>query len=146
MPLSRLLFLGAQLFGFSPLVELVMLDGADGADLGIAATELTLRVEDGVDMQARRLRPASEFAESENQFLLQIIGEIVLRTEEDNTSLGDYRQGGVSGKRWHRLPRGVLEPTGNSEVPKEFVRVGCVKEFYKVCLWELAADGGCNIE
>lgn len=67
-----------------------MLDGADGADFRVAAAQLALGVEDRVDMQLRRLRLAAELAETLNELLLEIVGEVVLLAEEDNATLGDY--------------------------------------------------------
>lgn len=108
MPLCRLLLLGAQLFRFGSLVELIMLNGADGADFRITATKFSLRIENGMNVQTRGLRAASELAEFEDQFLLQIVGEVVLCSEEDDTSFRDCLCMWPLVGLFH-LPRGVLE-------------------------------------
>ena len=41
-------------------------------------------------MQARGARLAREFSESLNQLLLEVIGQIVLSSKENDTSLGYY--------------------------------------------------------
>lgn len=87
MPASSLLLLRAELIGLGLLVELVELNGADGANLGIIATKFSLTVQDRVDMQARCGRSSSQLAKSEDKFLLEVVGEVVLGTEENDTTL-----------------------------------------------------------
>lgn len=87
VPASSLLLLGAKFIGLSLLVELVELKGADGANLGVIATKFSLIVQERVDMQARCGRPSSQLSKSEDKFLLEVVGEVVLGTEEDNTTL-----------------------------------------------------------
>lgn len=70
-------------------VKLVVLHGADGADLGILPAQVPLRVEDRVDVQARRGGTAREPAEAQDEFLLELVGQAVLGAEEDDASLGD---------------------------------------------------------
>lgn len=38
-------------------------------------------------MQARCGRPSSQLAKSEDEFLLEVVGEVVLGTEENDTTL-----------------------------------------------------------
>lgn len=38
-------------------------------------------------MKARRRRPPSELSKTQDEFLLEVIGEVVLGAEEDDTSL-----------------------------------------------------------
>ncbi len=83
------LLLGAEGVGFGPAVQRLLLDRADGADLGVGPAPLALRVEDGVDVQARRGRPARQLAQTEDQRLLQLVGQVVLGPEEDDAALGD---------------------------------------------------------
>jgi len=54
VPLRTTLLLGTQFFSLIGLdIYLVMLDRADGANLRIRTTKLALRIENGVDVQAR---------------------------------------------------------------------------------------------
>ena len=71
-------------------IVLVVLHGADGADLRILAAQVPIRVEHGVDVQTRRRRATGELAETQDELLLQVVCEVVLGTEEDYTSLRDY--------------------------------------------------------
>lgn len=66
-----------------------MLNGTDGADLRIIASKLPFRVQNRVNMKTGRLRPSGKLAKANNKLLLQVIGEVVLRTEEDDTALRD---------------------------------------------------------
>lgn len=100
VPLGRRLLLWAQRVSLSVLVVLLMLDRADGANLGVAAAELALRIEKGMNVQTGRLRSSSQLAESEDQFLLQIIGEVILCSEEDDSPLRDFEPGLVLGTRY----------------------------------------------
>lgn len=78
-----------HLVGRRLLVELLKLLGADDANLEVVAAEVTLRVEDGVDVEAGSLWSARELTEPEDQLLLEFVGEVVLGTEENNATLGD---------------------------------------------------------
>lgn len=91
VPLGAGLLLGADLVGRVLAVELLVLHGADGADLRVLAAELALRVEDGVNVQARSLGSAGELAEAQDKLFLQVIGEVVLGAEEDYPTLGDCK-------------------------------------------------------
>lgn len=97
VPLGRRLLLWAQRLSLSVLVVLLMLDGADGANLGVAAAEFALRIEKRMNVQTGRLRSSSQLAESEDQFLLQIVGEVILCSEEDDSPLRDFEPGLVLG-------------------------------------------------
>ena len=92
MPLGSALLLGAEtVVGVLP-VELAVLHRRDGADLRIAASKLSLVVQDGVNVQARCGRAlARDLAQSQNQFLLEVVGEVILCTEENYTSLRNFR-------------------------------------------------------
>lgn len=92
VPLGAALLLGAEVFGGVLLVKVFELDGADGADLGVLAAELALRVEDRVDVEAGGGGPARELAEPQDQLLLEIVGQLVLGPEKDDASLGDWRR------------------------------------------------------
>ena len=72
------------------LVQLVMLHRADGANFWIAAAEFSLGVQDRMNMQLGGLRLSGQFAESLNEFLLEIVGEVVLLPEEYHTPLRDW--------------------------------------------------------
>lgn len=87
VPASSLLLLGAELVGLGLLVVLVELKRADGANLRIVSTELSLIVQKRVNVQARCGGPSSQFSKSENKLLLQVIGEVVLGSEKDDTTL-----------------------------------------------------------
>jgi len=54
---------------------------------------LTGGIADGVDVQARGLGLAGKLAEAVYELLLQVIGQVVLRPEEDNAALGDWSGG-----------------------------------------------------
>lgn len=53
-------------------------------------SELIRAVEDWMDVQGRCRRSSAQFAESKDEFLLELIGEIILFAEEYNASLADY--------------------------------------------------------
>ncbi len=89
MPLGAALLLGAELGGGVAAVVLLVLQGADGADLGVVAAQIALRVEERVDVQTRSGGPAGELAEAEDQLLLQLDGEVVLVAEEDDAPFRD---------------------------------------------------------
>lgn len=79
-----------------PLVGLVLVPehlaprhAADVADLVVPDAELGRRVEHRVDVQRRARRLAREQAEPLYERLLQLVGEVVLRAEEDHAALGD---------------------------------------------------------
>lgn len=91
MPLRSRLFLGAQSVGRLPPVQLAALDRADCADLGVVPAELTGVVEDGVDVKPGRLGASCQLSEPQDELLLKVVGELVLRAEEDDATLGDFR-------------------------------------------------------
>lgn len=91
MPHRSFLFLGAQSVGRRPLVQLLVLDRADCANLRVVTAELAGVVEDGMDVKARRLGAPCQFSKPQDELLLKVIGELVLRTEEDDATLGDLR-------------------------------------------------------
>lgn len=64
-------------------------EGADGADLGVGDAELVGVVEDGVDVQGGVGGFAGLLAESVDELLLEVVGEVVLGAEEDDAALGD---------------------------------------------------------
>ena len=72
-------------------VELLGLLGRDDGDLVVAAAVLAGRIANGVDVQAGGLGLAGQLAEVVDQLLLQVIREVVLGAEEDNSALGDWR-------------------------------------------------------
>lgn len=74
MPLGGALLLGAERVGDVLPVELLVLDRADGADLGVVAAQLALRVEDGVDVKARGRRSARQLAQPQDELLLEVVG------------------------------------------------------------------------
>lgn len=71
------------------LVQCLGLLRGDDADLVVATTVLAAGVADGVDVKARSCGLAGELAESVNEFLLEVIGEVILLAEEDDTALGN---------------------------------------------------------
>lgn len=71
-------------------VERFLLLRGDDADFVVAAAVLTRRVADGVDVQARGGGLAGELAEALDEFLLEVVGEVVLLAEEDDAALGDW--------------------------------------------------------
>lgn len=87
MPAGGLLLLGAELSWTSLLVELVELNRADGANLGIRAAKLSFVVQHRVNVQARCSRTSGQPAKAKNQLLLEVVGEVVLGAEEDDTTL-----------------------------------------------------------
>ena len=90
MPLRRGLLFGAEPVHSILLVELVDLDGGDGANLRVTAAELSLTVQNWMNMQAGgRWALARHLAKAENQLLLQVVGEVILCTEENDTALRD---------------------------------------------------------
>jgi hypothetical protein len=89
VPLRTNLLLTAELVILRLQVEVLALLRADGTDLRIVSAKLSLRVEDRVDVQTRGGRAASELAEAEDKLLLQIVGEVILGPEEDDSALRD---------------------------------------------------------
>lgn len=70
-------------------VELLGLLRRDDAYLVVSGAVLALGIADGVDVQPRSRGLARQLAESVNKLLLQVIGQVVLGAEEDNSALGD---------------------------------------------------------
>lgn len=66
-----------------------MLLRANSANLWVLAAPFALRVEERVDVKTRGCGAAAEFTEFVDEFLLEVVGEVVLGAEEDDTSLGD---------------------------------------------------------
>lgn len=87
MPAGGLLLLGAELSRTILLVELVKLNRADGANLGITAAKLSFVVQNRVNVQARCSRTSGQPAKTKNQLLLELVGEVILGAEEDDTTL-----------------------------------------------------------
>lgn len=89
MPYPRTLRLGDRFVRRSGTVNLLALDGADGADFRIIASQLLARIQNRVDVEAGRLRLSREFAQSLDQCFLDVVCEVVLGTKEDDTALRD---------------------------------------------------------
>lgn len=70
-------------------VKLLVLLGTNCANLWVLATPFALGVEERVDVKTRGGGAAAELAEFEDEFLLEVVGEVVLSAEEDDASLGD---------------------------------------------------------
>jgi hypothetical protein len=87
---QALLLLAGEEVGEAALVHLARLLGADNADLVVAAAEPAARVADRVDVQPRRRGLARERAQALRQLLLQLVGQVVLRAEEDDAALRDW--------------------------------------------------------
>ena len=114
----------AQLTCDGTAVILLILDRADGADFGVAPSELTVRVQQGVDMQTRGCWPPSELAEPQYELFLKVIGKVVLGAKENNTSLGD----------------------GDGEVTEQLIRVGRFEPLNQVGMRKLSPDNRCHIK
>lgn len=71
-------------------VERFLLLRGDDADFVVATAVLARRVADGVDVEARGGGLAGELAEALDEFLLEVVGEVVLLAEEDDAALGDW--------------------------------------------------------
>lgn len=109
VPLSAALLLRTKRLRHRLGVELLVLNGADGADFEIVATQLPLRVENRVDVEARGRRPSGELSEPQNQLLLELVGQVVLGTEENDTALGYYWLSvGVMSTEDREMFRGLL--------------------------------------
>ena len=89
MPLSTTLEFLALIIRRLP-VQLVMFHGADGADFRIASAKFSLGVQDRMNMQLRGLRLSSQFTKPLDEFLLEIVREVVLLPEEYHTPLRDW--------------------------------------------------------
>lgn len=95
MPLSVVLMLQANLFMAEDLRRIVTsagpegpeLLGADGRDLRVVAAEISSAIQERVNMEGGGLGAASQLSEPQNQLFLEVVGELVLGTEEDDTSL-----------------------------------------------------------
>lgn len=74
--------------------ELAELLGGDGADLGVVAAQVTVVVEEGVNVQGRCAGAARQLAQAQDELLLEVVGEVVLGAEEDDAALRDWRGGG----------------------------------------------------
>jgi hypothetical protein len=72
-------------------IEVFALDGGDGADFIVADAELVGAVEDRVDVQGGCGWSSAELAETEDEFLLELVGQVVLFAEEDDSSLADWK-------------------------------------------------------
>lgn len=91
VPPGSPLLLGTQLVLLRLAVELLVLDRADRADLGVVAAAFALRVQQRVDVQSRGGGTTSQLSEADDELLLQFVGEVVLGAEEDDAALGDCR-------------------------------------------------------
>jgi len=70
-----------------------MLHRADRADLRIAPPQLAFGIQDRVDVEFGCFWLAGKFTKSLDEFLLKIVGEVVLLPEEDDTTLRDCSVG-----------------------------------------------------
>ncbi|EKG13552.1 hypothetical protein MPH_09316 [Macrophomina phaseolina MS6] len=121
------------------------LPGAYGADVKVIATQLSLRVEHGVNVQARFLWLARQLSHALDQLLLEVIGHVALVAEENYSAAGYYGR--------HRcefllsLQKLFLRAlTRDGKIPQQFVCVGCVQHVYQVCLRKLGANGRGDVE
>jgi hypothetical protein len=74
----------------NPIVgQLLPMSRADGADLLVWDAKLRGVVQDWVDVQVRLGGLASELAETLYQLLLQLIGQVVLSPEDNDTPLSN---------------------------------------------------------
>ena len=89
-PVPKPLASGSLATGEPLAVQLLLLLGRDDADLVVLAAVLARRVADGVDVQARRGGFAGQLAEAVDEFLLEVICQVVLGAEEDDAALGDF--------------------------------------------------------
>jgi len=92
VPLIAGLLLGADALIGLEIVDLFEQFGADGADLLVRLAllpNIAFGVEDGVDVQGRRRRLASQLPETVDQLLLEVVGQVVLFAEEDDVALRD---------------------------------------------------------
>lgn len=147
MPLRSRLLLGAQPVNGFFLVVLFPLDGADDANLGVVAAELPARVEQRVDVQARLGRAAGEPTEAFNQLLLQVIGQVILRTEDNNTALRNWKKELVRPRSYKCMMvgvRGVL--TCHCQVPNELIRVGRSEKLNEIRFGIFSTDAGANLD
>lgn len=147
MPLTAALLLDAQrVLGGSIGVVFLVLFGADGADLEIVSAELTARVEDGVDMETRGGGPSGKLSKAQDQFLLEVVGEVVLGTEEHDAALRNWVHLSA-GVCIMRVARGVWSGlTGNGQVPDQVICVGCVQPLHQVGLGEFTANDRRDVE
>lgn len=70
-------------------IEFLGLLRGDDANLVVLAAVLASSIADGVDVQARGCGLARQLAQTVNELLLKVVGQVVLSTEEDDTALGD---------------------------------------------------------
>jgi hypothetical protein len=89
VPLCACLLLLAQSIQFWLLVDLFELLARDGRDLRITSSEFTFRVQDWVDVKSRGLGLAGKLSKSVNQCLLDVVGQIVLCSEEHDATFRD---------------------------------------------------------
>lgn len=72
------------------LVDLLCLFRADDADLIVTSAETAASVNHRVDVQLRSLWLARELTQTLYELLLEIVGDVILLAEEDNTALRDW--------------------------------------------------------
>lgn len=90
VPLRVVLLLEADaLLALGQAVQVLELGRGDGADLGVVAAQLAGVVQQGVDVERRRLGTPGQLAEAQDELLLEVVGEVVLGTEEDDAALRD---------------------------------------------------------
>ena len=82
-----LLFLSRHQEG--SFVEFLGLARTNDADLIVPSAVVAARVDDGMDMQLGRCRFAGKLPKALGEFFLKGIIQTVLRTEKDDTALGD---------------------------------------------------------
>ena len=98
-------------------VELLVLLGANSANLRIITAKISFGVEKRVDVEAGTGWSSAELAESVDELLLEVVGKVVLSTEENNTALGDYIELDYVVRLWLKWL------TCNSQVSNQLVRV-----------------------
>lgn len=90
VPGRRVVLAIARALARAVWVEFLGCHGRDGADLVVRDAELVVAIEHRVDMQRRRSWTSTEFAQPEDELLLQVIAEIVLFAKEHHAALADY--------------------------------------------------------
>ena len=75
------------------LVDLLGLLGADDTNLVVTATKTTTGVDHGVYVQLRGLWLPRKLTQALDELLLEIIVNIILLAEEDDSTLRDYVDG-----------------------------------------------------
>lgn len=92
VPLSISLLLNADTLTVESAPDALLLTNTkhprvNGRDLGIVTTNFPLIIQQRVDMESGGLGCASQLSQLQDKLFLQVIGEIILGPEENNTSL-----------------------------------------------------------